>query len=158
LNARSCWRSAALVGLACFRPAPLAAQRGFDVQGQALSLVGAAAFVGAGAGAGVRLGPGTRVSLAAAGGWLESAGAAGRVEALVTYHLASFGRPRPSFYGGAGVGVTGDESDVAGHLVLVLGVEARPGGGWFLETGVGGGVRVALGYRVTWWRRVRRAP
>jgi hypothetical protein len=152
------WRSVALVVLACARPAALAAQRGIDVQVQALSLVGAATFVGAGAGVGLRAGLGTRVSLAASGGWLESAGAAGRVEALVTYHLSSFSRPRPSFYGGAGVGVTGDEADVAGHLVLVLGVEARPGGGWFLETGVGGGIRVSLGYRVTRWRRVRRAP
>jgi hypothetical protein len=39
-----------------------------------------------------------------------------------------------------------------GYLVLGLGIEARPGSGsgWALEAGVGGGLRVALGYR---WRR-----
>ncbi len=38
-----------------------------------------------------------------------------------------------------------------GYIVLTLGVESRPGsgGGWFVEGGVGGGVRLAGGYR---WR------
>ena len=40
-----------------------------------------------------------------------------------------------------------------GYLVLLLGLEARPGAfhGWSVELGVGAGVRVAVGYR---WRRV----
>ena len=42
-----------------------------------------------------------------------------------------------------------------GYLLLTLGVESRPGGraGWFAEAGVGGGARVALGYRQRWQRR-----
>jgi hypothetical protein len=41
---------------------------------------------------------------------------------------------------------------VAPYLLLVLGVENAPGGGGgsFLEVGVGGGARLAVGYR---WRK-----
>ena len=48
----------------------------------------------------------------------------------------------------AGVGGPEDE----GYLVLAIGIEHRPGArsGWFVEGGVGGGARVAAGYR---WRR-----
>jgi hypothetical protein len=147
------WRRLAVIGLLCACPAGLEAQRGHDLQVQALSLVGATTFLGVGGGVGLRAGLGTRLALTAAGGWLESAGAAGRIEALATYHLGSLLRPRPSFYGGAGVGATATDADLAGHLVVVLGLEARPGGGFFVEAGVGGGVRVAAGYRVTTWRR-----
>lgn len=54
-------------------------------------------------------------------------------------------------YGAGGVAVVGGPVD-QGYLVLALGLEARPGAraGWFVEAGVGGGVRVALGFR---WRR-----
>jgi hypothetical protein len=40
-----------------------------------------------------------------------------------------------------------------GYVVVTLGVEARPGApsGWFVEAGVGGGARLAMGYR---WRRL----
>jgi hypothetical protein len=157
LSAKSCWRSAALAALAVLLPIRLAAQRGFDVQAQGAGLVGAATFVGVGAGLGLRAGFGTRVSLSGTGGWLEAAGAAGRIEGLITYHLFTPGRPRPALYGGTGVGVTATEGAVRGHLVVVLGLESRAqGGGWFVETGVGGGVRMVLGYRVTRWRPARR--
>ena len=38
-------------------------------------------------------------------------------------------------------------------LVLLVGIESRPGGqgGWFVEAGIGGGARLAAGYR---WRRL----
>ena len=41
-----------------------------------------------------------------------------------------------------------------GYLVLALGIEESPGasGGWAGELGIGGGVRLAVGYR---WRRLR---
>jgi hypothetical protein len=40
-----------------------------------------------------------------------------------------------------------------GYLVLTLGLEASPGGrtGWFLEAGVGGGARIAAGWRRRWF-------
>ena len=158
MTARSCWRSATLAALILGLPGGLPAQRGIDIQAQALGLAGASAFAGVGAGAGLRFGLGTRLSLAATGGWLESAGAAARVEALATYHLVVPGRPRPTLYGGTGVGITATEGATRGYLVLVLGLEggAQARGGWFIETGVGGGIRVALGYRLVRWRRDAR--
>jgi hypothetical protein len=57
-------------------------------------------------------------------------------------------------YAGGGVaGIAGP--DDRGYLVLLLGIEAGPGarGGWALEAGVGGGLRLAAGYR---WRRFAR--
>jgi hypothetical protein len=41
-----------------------------------------------------------------------------------------------------------------GYILLTLGAESRPAGssGWLAEVGVGGGVRVAVGYR---WRGFR---
>lgn len=58
----------------------------------------------------------------------------------------------PYAFGGAAV-VTGSRHQ--GYLVLGLGLEGRPGGrsGWFLEGGVGGGARIAAGWR---WRRLAR--
>jgi hypothetical protein len=158
LSAKSCWRSLALAALVALPPARLAAQRGFDLQVQGLGLAGAATFLGAGAGAGLRAGLGSRLSLAASGGWLEDAGGAARMEALFTYHLFTPGRPRPAPYAGAGVGVTASDGGATGQLVVVLGLEtgAQRGAGWFVEAGVGGGVRVALGYRLTRWRGRRR--
>jgi hypothetical protein len=43
--------------------------------------------------------------------------------------------------------------DTQGYMVLGLGVESSPGArsGWALEAGIGGGFRIALGYR---WRRL----
>jgi hypothetical protein len=158
LIARSCWRSAGLAALILGLPGRLPAQRGADVQAQALGLAGTTPFAGVGAGAGLRLGLGTRLSLSATGGWLEAAGAAARVEALATYHLVVPGRPRPTLYGGTGVGITATGGATQGYLVLVLGLEGgvQARGGWFIETGVGGGIRVALGYRLIRWRNPRR--
>jgi hypothetical protein len=54
-------------------------------------------------------------------------------------------------YGGGGVAVAGGP-DTEGFVVVVIGLEARPGArsGWALEVGIGGGVRFSVGYR---WRR-----
>lgn len=58
---------------------------------------------------------------------------------------------KPGFYFAGGVAAV--EGPVSrGYLVLTVGVEERPraGSGWAVEAGLGGGVRLALGYR---WRR-----
>ena len=54
-------------------------------------------------------------------------------------------------YFAAGIAGVGGPVD-RGYLVLTVGLEQRPGrrAGWVAEAGVGGGFRVALGYR---WRR-----
>jgi len=40
-----------------------------------------------------------------------------------------------------------------GYLVLTIGLEERPrsSSGWALEAGIGGGVRLGLGYRWRWF-------
>jgi hypothetical protein len=55
-------------------------------------------------------------------------------------------------YGGGGVAVVGGPVE-RGYLLLTLGLESAPGSrsGWFAEAGVGGGVRLAAGWR---WRRL----
>lgn len=97
----------------------------------------------------------TRLALTVAAG---SAGGSfvARGEALGHFLLspASFG---PAVYGGGGVaGIAG--AGEQGFLVLLLGIEHAPGGraGWFVEGGLGGGVRVAAGYRWRWFRAPRR--
>jgi hypothetical protein len=59
-------------------------------------------------------------------------------------------------YGAGGVALAEGPVD-QGYVVVTLGIEGRPGGrsGWFAEAGVGGGARLAVGYR---WRRFPAAP
>lgn len=150
-------RSAALaVAVALALPGALDAQRGYDVQVHALGLIGAREFVGGGIGAGLRVGRNLRLASVGTVGWEEGNRAAGRVEALATAHVA-LGRGRgPGLYGGGGVAAQAADSDTRAYLVLLFGVEGRPAGStWFAEVGVGGGVRVALGFRLTRVRRPR---
>jgi hypothetical protein len=55
-------------------------------------------------------------------------------------------------YLAGGVAAVGGPAD-RGYLVLAAGIEDRPGArsGWFLEAGVGGGARLAAGYRWRWF-------
>jgi hypothetical protein len=93
----------------------------------------------------------TRISLSFGAG--TSAGKlALRGEVLGHFLLSPEERRGPGFY--LAGGVAGVEGPVdRGYLVLTRGVEQRPGGqsGWDFELGVGGGVRVALGYRWRWF-------
>lgn len=90
-------------------------------------------------------------------GGLAAAGAAGGSMAgrgeLAAHFLLNPNAPRGlAWYGGGGVAGTIGEAEAVRMLVLV-GVDQRPGGarGWFAELGLGGGVRVAAGWR---WRVV----
>jgi hypothetical protein len=65
--------------------------------------------------------------------------------------LAPEERDKPGFYLAGGIaGVVGPVD--RGYLTLTAGLESSPssGSGWAVEAGIGGGFRVALGYR---WRR-----
>lgn len=120
----------------------------FGVQGYAL--LGDADRGGAGLYLARRAGPRGRISLFAGAGGGEG-GASGRGEALV-HLLVSPGRRRgaaPYLAGGLGVDVAGRTE---ARLVALIGLEGSPGGrrGWVLEGGVGGGWRLAAGWR---WRR-----
>ena len=129
---------------------PAAAQRGWDAQGHVMALARDSVMVTGGAGAGIRLGRGLRVAATAGPGWIAPDQWGGRGEVIVAYHLY------PTRPGGAGWylggGVAGDLADgrLRGLMLLLLGVElhAWRGGGLFAEVGVGGGVRLAAGYRI----------
>ncbi|MBA3259088.1 MAG: hypothetical protein H0T68_06450 [Gemmatimonadales bacterium] len=91
-----------------------------------------------------------RLSLAAGVGGSDDR-IAGRGELLAHFLLAPRARRGVGGYVAAGIAAVGGPVD-QGYLVLTLGLEASPGAesGWFLEGGVGGGARLAAGYR---WRR-----
>jgi hypothetical protein len=82
-------------------------------------------------------------------------GAAGRGEALLTYHVSPPRQGGVGVYAGAGIAGEVHAGEVRGLIVALIGVEARPwsGGSWFVEAGVGGGGRVVAGYRM-----IRLAP
>lgn len=141
---------AAAVAVGAMAPAPAAAQRGWDAQGQALALVRDSTWIGGGLGAGMRFGRGLRLGGTLGAAWASPDAAGGRAELLVAYHVS---RPRPGgvgVYAAAGLATELSRGDARALAVALLGVEARPwsGGGLFAELGIGGGLRLAAGYRV----------
>jgi hypothetical protein len=142
---------AAGVGLGA---APLAAQGG-SVREYGLEAVATAsepAVYTAGLTASIR--PSLRARVAAyAGGGVDADGrGVGRAE-LVAHFLLNPRSTHAGFYAGGGLAGVFASGDDNGYLVLLVGVEGRPGGrgGWFAEAGVGGGARIAAGYR---WRKL----
>ena len=138
-------------------PVPVAAQRGWDAQAGAIGLVRDSSVVVGGLGAGLRFGRGMRAALTLASGWVAPDAAVGRAEATLAYHLFPQRPGRAGWYLGAGVAAELARGHVRGLVLALLGVEARPwrGGGVFAEFGVGGGLRVAVGYRSI---RLARGP
>jgi hypothetical protein len=134
---------------------PAAAQRGWDAQAHALVLARDSVLVAGGVGAGMRLGRGLRLGATLSAGALTPGGAAGRGEALLAYHVSPPRRGGVGVYAGAGIAGEVHGGGARGLLVALIGVERRPwsGGGWFVEGGVGGGARIAAGYRL-----IRLAP
>jgi hypothetical protein len=143
------WGRLAVVGtLATARPA--AAQRVTELGVQATATLSDPALVVAGPAGAIRLSERGRLALAVGAG-VSDGSAAWRAEALGHFLLAPRRRKGVAAYAGAGVAAVGGPVD-RGYLVLALGLEAAPGtrSGWFGEVGVGGGLRVAAGWR---WRR-----
>lgn len=141
--------------VALLLPAPLAAQAGWDLQGHLAVLVRDSTFVGPGIGGGLRLGRGLRLAATVTPGWRAPDGWGGRGEAKLAYHLYP---PRPTgvgWYLAGGLAGEIDADGTRGFALVLLGVEVRPwrGGGLFAELGVGGGGRVAAGYRAVRLRR-----
>jgi len=109
-------------------------------------------FVGGGVGVGRRVSAQTRVAVFGAGGTFATQ-PAGRLEATVQFLLTPAARAGAGLYGGTGFAVeTARDRHGVAYLVAVIGAEAAPGrrAGWYLELGLGGGVRGAVGWR---WRR-----
>jgi len=129
---------------------PAEAQRVTELGVHALLTTSSPTLAAGGVYGAVRASQRVRVALTAAAG-VADGDAAGRGELLGHFLLNPGGRRGAGAYAGGGIaGVVGPVDD--GYLVLLLGVEARPGAGsgWAIELGVGGGVRIAIGYR---WRR-----
>ena len=130
--------------------APVAAQRVGEFGAMGIATASDPALVVAGGYGAIRTSRRTRIS-AGLGAGVSDGRAAWRGE-LLAHFLLNPTRPRGvAVYGAGGIAAVGGPVD-QGYLVLTLGLETRPGGrsGWFVEAGVGGGVRVAAGVR---WRR-----
>lgn len=142
------WASVLLA--AAVLPAPLEAQWTKELGVQAVGTASDPALAAAGVYGGIRTSPRLRLS---AGALIGGAGgdAAWRGELLAHFLMAPRVRRGLGAYGAGGIALVGGPED-EGYLVLTLGVETRPGAstGWFLEAGVGGGARLAAGFRRRW--------
>ena len=99
--------------------------------------------------------PTRRARLSVSAGLGGSGGeTAWRGELLGHFMLAPTRRTGAGAYLAGGVAAVGGPAD-RGYLVLAVGIESRPGtpSGWFAEAGVGGGARLAVGYRRRWFPR-----
>ena len=131
--------------------APAGAQQVSELGVPAMGTLSDPALAVAGAYAAWR--PAARARLSGALGIGGSAGeTAWRGELLVHFLLAPARRSGVGAYLAGGVAAVGGPAD-RGYLVLAAGIEDRPGArsGWFLEAGVGGGARLAAGYRWRWF-------
>ncbi len=106
-------------------------------------------FVGAGGGVGLRTSGRLRASAAVSVGDAEGRLAI-RPEAVVTFLLNPYKAGGVTPYAGGGLAAVFASGGGAEYLILVIGMETNPGraSGFFAEGGVGGGVRLAAGWRV----------
>lgn len=151
-----------LIGLVLASAGSAAALRaqeplGHEVGIGAIGTVASRSFIGGGVSFGLRPGGRVRVVAQVAPGVRSDGVFAVRGE-LLTHFMLAPGRARGvGFYGIGGIaGITGGGS--GGYLVLGVGLESNPAGasGWLLEAGVGGGARLAVGWRhrsLHWPRR-----
>jgi hypothetical protein len=132
--------------------APVAAQQGREIGVQAIATASDPALGVVGGYGAFRTSARTRVAAALAAGVSGGDGAA-RGELAAHFLFSPAQRKGAALYVGGGLAVVEGPVD-RGYLVLTLGLEERPGAGsgWAVEAGVGGGVRLALGYRWRWLR------
>lgn len=128
--------------------------------------VGAAAvaarrtFVGGELGLGLRPGGQSRVALAVAAG-SEAERAALRAHVMLQFLVTPAARRGVGPYAGLGAALSARRgSPSQGFVALLVGIEAAPGRrtgwrNWYVECGLGGGVRAAAGWRLrsfpAWW-------
>jgi hypothetical protein len=130
---------------------PAAAQRVMELGVQAIGTAADPAVAVGGVYGAIRTSQRTRISAALGAGVSGDDGAV-RGELLAHFLLNPTRRTGAGVYGAGGVAIAEGPVD-QGYAVVTLGIEGRPGGraGWFVEAGVGGGARLAAGYR---WRRL----
>ncbi|HXE57899.1 MAG TPA: hypothetical protein VNK43_07855 [Gemmatimonadales bacterium] len=145
-----CRSSSALALSLALGAAPAAGQ---TVREAGLALLATAAdpaFAGGGLYGAIRTGERARLALTGVLG-AERGILAGRGELTGQFLLDPSDRGGIGVYGGGGVAYLAGESG-RGYLVLLVGLEASPGGrsGWAVEAGIGGGARIAAGWRWRW--------
>ena len=155
----SIWGRCIALGAAALLLVPeLAAQRARELGVHAVFTGQEEELFAAGVYGGVRTTRRTRIAVTIAAG---SAGGefVARGELLGHFLLSPASRTVGLYGGGGLAGLVGDGGE-EGFLVLLIGLEHAPGGasGWYAEGGLGGGVRVAAGYRWRWFtgRRTTR--
>jgi hypothetical protein len=129
---------------------PLAAQQAKEFGLQAIGTASDPALGIAGVYGAIRTSARTRVS-AAAGAGISRSEAAWRGELLIHLLVSPTARQGLGVYAAGGIAAVAGPVE-RGYIVLTLGAEQHPGqrGGWFVEAGVGGGARLAVGYRWRW--------
>jgi hypothetical protein len=144
------WGERTALVLALLSPAPVLAQA-HELGLGAISTFSDPALAVGGVYAALRTSSRTRVS-----GSLSVGGSSGefawRGELLGHFLFSPAERRKAGVYFAGGLALV--EGPVQrGYLVLTLGLEARPGAssGWAVEAGVGGGVRLGVGYRWRWF-------
>ncbi len=132
------------------------APRGLELSGMGVVTLSDPVFAGGGLQGALRPGGRARLALAMLPGTI-----AGRFAfrgELTAQFLLNPDRPRGiGVYAGGGVaGLTGARERA--FVILGLGLETNPGGrsGWMVEAGVGGGARLAVGWRRRWLDSSRR--
>ena len=148
-----------LIVAACLAT-PIEAQSARELQLHGVGTFASSQFLGGGVGFALRSQGRMRLGLSLSGGDLshEPEGAerdhrfGGRGELMVSYHANPYKRSGIAPYAGGGVAVAATPEEMFEYVLLAIGVETAPGGrrGWFVELGVGGGVRVSAGYRLRW--------
>lgn len=143
------WRELLSCAGTLLTAAPAAAQQTREIGVQSIAAFADPAAVVAGAYGAWHPSGRTRLS-ASLGLGIADRELAWRAEALGHFLLSPEERRRPGFYFAGGIAGTGGPVS-RGYLVLTLGLEQQPQArsGWALEVGVGGGFRLAAGYR---WR------
>ncbi len=134
---------------------PVAAQQAKELGVQLVATASDPALAVAGVYGAVRTSARTRLSVAAGAG-VSSGDPAFRGEVLEHFLLSPTERGGLGIYFAGGVAAVEGPVD-RGYLVLTVGLERGPAAasGWGAELGVGGGVRVMLGYRWRWFRSSR---
>jgi hypothetical protein len=129
---------------------PLAAQHARELGLQATGTASDPALGVAGVYGAIRTSTRTRVS-ASAGLGISGSEAAWRGELLIHLLMSPTARRGVGVYAASGVAAVGGPVE-RGYIVLTLGAEQHPGQrtGWFFEAGLGGGARLAAGYRWRW--------
>jgi hypothetical protein len=142
------WAELLVLGLSVSVPGE--AQQSREIGVQALVTVSHPALLVMGPYGALRVGGRTRFSGEVAAG-VSDRDFAWRAEGLGHFLLSPDKHEGWGVYLAGGLAVVGGPVD-RGYIVLTLGAERRPGSssGWAAELGVGGGVRVGVGYR---WRQ-----